>query len=273
MKILNKFNDVSVKVMKGMFALFTIKLTILLVSFTFQTCSTDGETQNPNNEEFMNSVEISVHNVNSIPLTNGAFGRLDGSTKTVYLTKDPNQNFDDTDFLNSIQNVEGLVNISNQYNLELSVSIESNEEILDTYTIPEQPVIDALQPSIKNAKSYLYSLGLTDVEIENELQGSEDSNLVLVVMSLIDAENKNNSTTAFNYNDLFGQSVYAMATPQDWYDCLLRSVGIDAVVELFNGKVTKEIAKKAIRKVASRTLGWIGVAIAVYEYGDCMGWY
>lgn len=59
----------------------------------------------------------------------------------------------------------------------------------------------------------------------------------------------------------------------DYYDCLLRAVGIDAVIELFNGKVTKEIAKKAIRKVVGRTMGWVGAAIAVYEFGSCMNWY
>ena len=68
---------------------------------------------------------------------------------------------------------------------------------------------------------------------------------------------------------LFVTNMYA----QDAYDCALRAVGIDAVIELFNGKVTKAIAKKAIRKIASRALGWVGAAWAAYEFGDCMGWY
>lgn len=64
-------------------------------------------------------------------------------------------------------------------------------------------------------------------------------------------------------------SLYA----QDTYDFALSAVGIDAVLELFNGKVTRAIAQKAIRKIASRTLGWVGAAWAAYEFGDCMGWY
>ncbi|WOC40372.1 hypothetical protein [Polaribacter sp. HL-MS24] len=80
---------------------------------------------------------------------------------------------------------------------------------------------------------------------------------------------------SINYASFFVASAYAtnMDMEPDWYDCMLRSVGIDAVVELLKGKVTKAIAKKAIRKIASRTLGWIGAAIAVYEFGDCMDWY
>lgn len=60
------------------------------------------------------------------------------------------------------------------------------------------------------------------------------------------------------------------------YDCLLRSIGIDAVIELVNGglqKASKKVITKALRKVLGRALGYIGVAWAVYEFGDCMEWY
>ncbi|NCF42202.1 MAG: hypothetical protein GWP32_04835 [Bacteroidetes bacterium] len=261
------------KFAKGMFAIFTLKLMIFGTVFIVQSCSSESETQNPNSEEFINSVAKSMFNINSIPLSNNLFLRTDEISSTIYLTKDPEQSFDDSETLNSIESIEGLVNISNQYELELSESIDGNDEVIKTYSIPEQPIIDSFEPSIQSAKNYLYSLGFSDLEIETELQGSEESNLVIAVMGLIDAENQNSGSITFNYNDLFGQSAHAMAMPQDWYDCLLRSVGIDAVVELFNGKVTKTIAKKAIRKIVSRTLGWVGAAIAVYQYGDCMGWY
>ena len=35
----------------------------------------------------------------------------------------------------------------------------------------------------------------------------------------------------------------------------------------------KALLKKAIRKVATRALGWIGAAVFVYEFGDCMDWW
>jgi hypothetical protein len=53
----------------------------------------------------------------------------------------------------------------------------------------------------------------------------------------------------------------------------LRAVGIDPVIELINGNLTKSLAKKAIRKIVGSTLGWVGAAVAIYEYGDCMEWY
>lgn len=47
------------------------------------------------------------------------------------------------------------------------------------------------------------------------------------------------------------------------YDCLLRSVGIDALIELVNGglqKASKKAITKAVRKVLGRALGYVGVA-------------
>ena len=72
---------------------------------------------------------------------------------------------------------------------------------------------------------------------------------------------------------MFGTATHA----QDTYDCVLRSLGIsaltDAITNGLNSSVGKAVLKKAIRKLASRTLGWIGVAWAAYEFGDCMAWW
>ena len=73
-----------------------------------------------------------------------------------------------------------------------------------------------------------------------------------------------------NIDSFFATSVYA----QDTFDCLIRSVGIDAVVEFVKVKIiTKKAIYKLIRKVAKRALGPIGAAWAIYEFGQCMGWY
>ena len=59
----------------------------------------------------------------------------------------------------------------------------------------------------------------------------------------------------------------------DMYDCLLRAVGINAAIDIINGNLRGSALRRAIRKVATRTLGWVGAAWAIYEFGDCMGWY
>jgi hypothetical protein len=37
-------------------------------------------------------------------------------------------------------------------------------------------------------------------------------------------------------------------------------------------KLGKKGAYKLLKKIAGRTLGPIGVALAVYDFADCMGW-
>lgn len=131
----------------------------------------------------------------------------------------------------------------------------------------EEKAKEVLRPLIQGSKELFSAYGINESDFE-ELE-SEDPRIAILGLALLSAKTNNNNRVAINLAGLFATSVYA----QNAYDCALRAVGIDAVVELFNGKVTKKIAKKAIKKIASRALGWIGAAWAAYEFGDCMGWY
>ena len=67
-----------------------------------------------------------------------------------------------------------------------------------------------------------------------------------------------------------------MRTPiyaSDWGECAIHASGIGALAEIARGHLSKKALKKAVRKVLSRTLGWVGAAWATYEFGDCMGWW
>jgi hypothetical protein len=71
----------------------------------------------------------------------------------------------------------------------------------------------------------------------------------------------------------FGNAAYARTEP-DAYDCLLRAAGVTMIVDLINGgikKLGKKGVLKVLKKVASKYLGWVGAAVAVYEFADCMG--
>ncbi len=289
MKIFNQINNVTMKIAKGMVAIFAIKLALVIIIITFNAYSTENiENSKNNSSEFQNALDLSMSNIGKISTFNTLEGmaRTNEESKTLYLINNNEQTFNNTVFLNSVTDLQSLITIKNGRSLTLAEEDPMDiNDILASYTIDEQPIVSALQPAIQEAKNYLYELGLTDAEISVELQGGDESDLVLAVMALKNAESNHLNSTNLsnnNYQNLFGFSIYAQEQQQDntlqdsgpdWYDCLLRSVGIDAVIELFNGKVTKAIAKKAIRKIVSRTLGWVGAAIAVYEYGDCMGWY
>ena len=147
--------------------------------------------------------------------------------------------------------------------------------VLDKQTVEKSKEI--LTPLVKGSKELLKSYGINESDFLEEFADLNDPRIAFVGLMILSADKKKekDNLVSINYASFFVASAYAinMDMEPDWYDCMLRSVGIDAVVELFNGKVTKAIAKKAIRKIASRTLGWVGAAIAVYEFGDCMDWY
>lgn len=89
---------------------------------------------------------------------------------------------------------------------------------------------------------------------------------------------QNCGRTGFIVNDYnTSPKIVAYGLPK-WFDCLGSAFGLgrDGFSAYING--TKQLmtarAGLAIAKaLAKRTLGMIGVAIAVYEYYDCMRWY
>ena len=135
-----------------------------------------------------------------------------------------------------------------------------------------------LKPALRNSKELLYTYGITDNFLSREFNDPDDPRIVLAGLWLLsferqDAMSRNKNRAQFlNFNLLAQENSLTEAQP-DWMECMLIAVGVDAIVEFVKGNVTEAIAKKAIRKIASRTLGWVGVALALYEYGNCMGWY
>lgn len=153
-------------------------------------------------------------------------------------------------------------------NSELKISLNSSK-MDERQAAAEEEFKNALLPLINGGTELLLAYGLSRSELEESFGDLRDPGIAIAAISILTAEiNRNNM--AVNHPNFFIFSGYAQ---DEWYDCLLRSVGIDAVIELFNKKVTKTIALKVVRKVASRTVGWVGAGIAVYEFGRCMDWY
>ncbi len=131
-----------------------------------------------------------------------------------------------------------------------------------------------MTPLVEGTKELLKLYGITESDFSEEFTNTNDPRIALIGIAILADKKDKNKQTVMNFTNMFGQTAYA----QNWYDCALRSAGIDAIIEIFNkkaigSKIAKKMLKKAIKKVATRTLGWIGAAIAVYEFGYCMGWY
>jgi len=283
------------KFAKVIFAIFTIKLVLFGIVFIIQSCSNneifqDNETVKAQ-ESFLNSAKIGLSNLNGVKVNqknNSTFAKSatfneDFATISVYTL--PESDFTDFETLDKVSSFEELTTVDGT-ELEVkyidgstSDNITDSQELIKTYTISIESAKQSLQPTLTEAKNYLRSKGLTDYDIQNLLTADEDgpamseSDLIPAVMQLIAEEQNQNSIASLNFSNIFIQSAHASQIGE----CAGDALGISAIAAVVNeGLYTsagKALLKKAIRKVASRALGWVGAAIFVYEFGDCMDWW
>jgi hypothetical protein len=159
-------------------------------------------------------------------------------------------------------------------------AVLKNPDILDQKSVQklEKEVKSLLQPLVHSTRKLLKSYQVEDEYLNHEFADPNDPRIALVGLFLLAAESQEKQGIALNFAQAFGTLSYAQDTQlteskPDWVDCMITAVGIDAVVEFLKGNVTEAIAKKAIKKIASRAMGFIGAAVALYEFGSCMQWY
>jgi len=143
----------------------------------------------------------------------------------------------------------------------------------------EREIRQVLIPMVDGTKILLKGYNVEESYLQAEFQDSNDPRIALVGLMILAAERQEGEAVALNFAQAFGALGYAQQettleeAKKDWVDCLIVAVGIDVVVDFLKGNITEALAKKAIKKIASRTLGVVGAAIAAYEFGSCMGWY
>lgn len=147
--------------------------------------------------------------------------------------------------------VSGTLNYKNQYD-------DSSKEI------------NALMsPIIESSKKLISNYNFTDKEIKDALGVDSDKGAVIIAMLILDIEkNKQISST-------YSKSLYE----KDVYSCLAVATGIAGIYDLikntsslasFSEVATRKQALKLIGKLGRRALGWVGVALLINDFGNCM---
>lgn len=106
--------------------------------------------------------------------------------------------------------------------------------------------------------------GVTDSEILKEFNSLDSEEVLLTGFFVWYSSQAETSSTS------------KVSADEDLYDCVLRSLGIEAAVELADRGLARMGARRAMAaasRIARRFLGPVGAAWAIYEFGDCMGWY
>lgn len=283
------------KFAKGMFAIFAIKLLFFGGFFIFQSCEQSGlfenEEQTIAKENFKNSAFASLNSLNKIDVTTSRnssdlmMARTNGDFAEIKVYKKLGVTTSDTPNIELSSDLEDLFEL-NDTDLGVkyvdgseSDNISDGQQLLGTLEISVQAAQNSLEPTLEEAKNYLRSNGYTDADIAELLTADEDgpamseSDLIPAVMQLIAEEQNPGLAANFDYANFFGTSAHASQIGE----CAGDALGISSITAVVNqGLHTaagKKLLKKAIRKVASRALGWIGAAIFVYEFGDCMDWW
>lgn len=180
--------------------------------------------------------------------------------------------FDNTEEQIALQKFESLVRketvrFKKIIDKQNSLSNDGSLNSLDSQNQIKEEATKALLPLIQATFELFSNYGIYESDFLEELE-PEDPRIVILGLALLSAKSQDKAV-AINLSELFGSNLYA----QNTYDCALRAFGIDVVVEFFKGNVDKVIAKKALKKIASRVIGPVGAAWAAYEFGSCMAWY
>jgi hypothetical protein len=218
MKVLEQFSNATMKVAKGMLAIFMIKLIFVLGVFIFQSCESETIVNDTAKQEALSKFE----------------------------------------------------NLVKKQTIEIQSIKQKSEQglIAKSNVSDEQFAMELLQPIINGSKDLLEVYNITDADIQAELGNTNDPRIAIVALAVLQAETNSNEVT-MNFASLFGTSAYA----QSAWECAGQALGFYAIAEIFAGQVSNSAILGAFRKVAARTLGWIGLGLAVYEFGDCMGYW
>lgn len=264
--------------------LFGLNLLLILSIFTIQACNTEDSTLwSPKKDvafidifNFTQKKLSSVKADSSIPkTTRGGNNRvLNDEEFLIYLIPS-----EESDFLNDV-NYENLSNTINDLNsLALSLqsyglepSLEDKNNSIITVSIPSQPIINALDPAVVEARLYLNQKGLSDAEIDNMILEENGTKYDLIPLVTYMAHMENQNFNELGSLNLLVQSTYA-ADMDDIIKCGMVAVGADLIYALQGSNLktwSKPLVKKAFKTVALRALGPIGAAIAVVSFAVCL---
>lgn len=112
---------------------------------------------------------------------------------------------------------------------------------------------------LEDSKELFKVYDINDEDLKLEFGEENDPKIILVGLAILYSETDSNTNLRSRSNEI--------AT------CVGRALGIQAFTSLFAGQVSRTAILGAFRKVASRTLGWIGVGIAANDFGCCMGYW
>ncbi len=160
------------------------------------------------------------------------------------------------------------------------INIQEGKEKSDQHRVSSQYTEDEKTSLLYTSIQVLNSKGVTNDMIAYEFGNLENPEIVLSALAftrIVDETAAENNIidleTGFNYstNSYVNNNVDRSGSV---VDCALGALGIPAGLIVGSaGSTSTKALLKAARKLATRMLGWVGAAIAIYDFGNCMEWW
>ncbi len=172
-------------------------------------------------------------------------------------------------------------------NTENIVKLKRNVNSNDRQNAPSRSNEEAIKKQIHehtiSSMKMLKSYGVEYKDIAQYVDNEDDPRIALMGMIFITLQKTKKNASLNNSNGLQKNKRFkSKSTENDLFPldkvkhCILDAVGLAIIADGVFGSATTFTLETAIGiagRVASRTLGVVGAAYAIVDFGDCMGWY
>ena len=132
-----------------------------------------------------------------------------------------------------------------------------------------------IQSVYNQSKVVISAYGISEEDLTSEWGIDYDAEAIIKLsLSIAAYEAENKEIEAVSIKNSIFLSTSAYAKQRGMYDCLKDALGIEGVYEVLRQRALstyagKKMLIKAVGKVATRSLGWVGAALAVGDFVNC----
>ena len=193
----------------------------------------------------------------------------------LYACSNDNEVLDENSQSRDVENLKVTTSNSDDHNLLFEKSLRA----IDPKLLKELDEANAkiyLSELHSVSLNYIFSKGFTKEEIIEKYDSLDDSRIINLATTVYSIEMYDILEKKENVNNQVKSLVYKDLTLSNLKDCAFRALGIDRLLDWAQGKyMSSYTARKALIRAVGKTaarlgLGYLGTALAVGEFVECM---
>lgn len=164
---------------------------------------------------------------------------------------------------------EALSNLKKSIKEINTVSLRKSMYLKSGAVNTDEVYIEQLKPVLVSSKELL---DVYDINSNSDFNSENDPQIIVTALLILTLE-KEFSSIEMQKN----MSNYKSIRRVGAWDCAMEAIGVGAVSELIGAlgssaaiKASKAVILKAVGKIASKYAGWIGAAVMVADFAECM---